>query len=609
MINRENEIAVGEMNAFHSHLEKMFADGGDKIFALLTDGPLTYADCRREMYAYARIFAQIDLSRGHRVMILSRHDRATITLFLALLLAGITPVIADSAATLPECLELIKLCRADAIFVDTGHPLAAAVIGLNPIVRVVELGASGLADEARIDARSRKSFDKKNFQKEHLNTEEIALLVLTSGTTSTPKAVSLTFENLSAQLNIFQAVYGFDAHTRLLNTLPLHHVDGLIRGPLAALWVGGSVHRPIPFSVQSVSRMLASVAHDGVTHLITVPAMLRIIERVGRDEIDAFRTSQFRFVISSADLLEPALWQRVEATFGVKVVNAYGLSEVVCDALFAGPDDETRKIGTLGRPVGCEARVVDDAGREVSVGEVGELVLSGPTVTPGYFCAPEATAMVLKDGDFHTGDYVRFDVDGIYEFIGRKKTAIVSAGFTIHPETATQVLSAMPGVVEAIAFGVPDPTIGERLVAAIVVAPGEAITSDQAAAYCRLSLSPERCPREFHIVELLPRGASGKVIISELTSWIEKDLALPPNQDVLSVAASCFNVPAGQLSFASTPFNTSGWDSLAHMTLIESLEMAFGIQFSAVQIVQIMSLGDAHRFIGEALSTANSSTR
>ncbi|CAN0475704.1 unnamed protein product, partial [Discosporangium mesarthrocarpum] len=378
--------------------------------------------------------------------------------------------------------------------------------------------------------------------------------------------------NLIAQLTIFDEVYGFDSGTRLLNLLPLHHVDGLIRGPLTALWFGGYLYRQTPFSVQNVPAILNALTEKDITHFITVPAMLRIVARIGSDKRDAFSGPNFRFILCSADLLDAQLWSHVEETFKIPVVNAYGLSEVVCDALFAGPENATRRIGSLGRPYGCTAMVLDDDFSPVPAGETGELVLSGPTVMRGYFNAPDITRTVLRDGAFHTGDYVRINPDGLYDFVGRKKTAIVSAGATIHPETVAIILSTMPGVAEAVAFGVPDTARGEKLVAAIAPQPGQEITSADAFAFCRKHLSAERTPAEFRIMTSLPRGASGKVLIAELIGGTANDVAVLAEEPatfveesggleekVCAVAAKCFNVDATGLSAESTPFNTDGW--------------------------------------------------
>lgn len=563
----------------------------DQVFVATAAGDLTYGACAVRMQHLAAAFDAMGLSAGARVLLRGRDDLAIIPLFLALLRAGLVPVLADSEATDSECAELAGLCDVAAVFSDRPATIASPR-------RQVGIGAE-------LD-RLAATAPPVPFP-ETVPVDGPAVLILTSGTTATPKAVELGHHSLLAQLDIFAEVYGFGPDLRMMNLLPLHHVDGLLRGPLATLWFGGTLDRSLRFSVQAVPAILERIETGGFTHFVSVPAMLRMIERVGGLRPDAFRRPGFRFVLSSADFLDAALWRRFEARFGVPVVNAYGLSEVVCDALFAGPDPATRRIGSLGRPVGCRARVLRPDGSEAAAGETGELLLSGPTVMQGYFNDPGQTAAVLSQGWFHTGDLVRQGPDGLFDFVGRRKTAIVSAGQTIHPEAATQVLAALPGVAEAVAFGLPDPAIGDRLVAAVVAEPGANLTPSGLAAAVRDRLSPERAPRDYRLLPELPRGASGKVSVPALrAAW---DRAAAPAAagaapDVLEIAATCFNVPASDLSYDSTPFDTEGWDSLAHMTLIEALEEAFGIRFSALQIAQIFTLADARDFIAEQRAQA-----
>jgi long-chain acyl-CoA synthetase len=596
---------VHAFDHFCSHFDRMLDANASKEFAELGSGPVSYGELACDMRRLCAAFASTGLVSGWRVLIASKDEGVIVKLFLALLRAGMTPVIGDAEITGPELGELLEVCDPAALYADEAMLANAELADKFPQSRIIPI-----RDVHDILSTGRDPGNWPGIE----NRPDVALLVLTSGTTSMPKAVELTHENLITQLAIFDDIYGFDSATRLLNLLPLHHVDGLIRGPLVALWFGGYLYRQTSFSVQNVPPILKELREKKITHFITVPAMLRIVARVGSDERDAFTGPDFRFILCSADLLDAQLWSHVEETFKVPVVNAYGLSEVVCDALFAGPDGATRRIGSLGRPHGCIAEVLDDDYQRVPEGEIGELVLSGATVMRGYFNAPDITATVLRNGAFHTGDYVRLGSDGLYDFVGRKKTAIVSAGATIHPETVTIILSTMPGVAEAVAFGVPDATRGEKLVAALAPQPGQEITAADASSFCRKHLSAERTPVEFRIMTSLPRGASGKVLIAELNSQTADDLAALSEErgngeeesasleeKVCSVAAKCFNVDAEGLSAESTPFNTDGWDSLAHMTLIEELEVSFDMQFSAAEIASIAALGDAMEFIEGAL--------
>ncbi len=555
-------------------------------------------EVRRKSDRLMARFRAAGLAPGDRIALFCADDRRLILLVTAALRAGIAFVVGDPKASRDEADSLVAVCRPAAVLTDAADLAAPGADGAPPVLRVDAWDAEDA--QTGDDATDDRSDDSPAGQ-----APQTAMLIFTSGTTSSAKAVEIGYDTLLAQLDIFADAYGFGPGIRLFNLLPLHHTDGLTRGPISALWFGGTLVRPFPFSVQAVPRLLDRIAADAVTHLIAVPAILRIIERIGRDRPDAFRTPAFRFVLCSADYLDAGLWTRFQDHFGVPVANAYGLSEVVCDALFAGPGDDTRIAGTIGRPVGVTVQVIDAHGAPVTPGDTGELVLGGPTVMRGYFGAPDLTAEVLDNGAFRTGDLVRQRPDGLFEFVGRRKTVIVSGGVTIHPEGVTAVLSTMPGLAEAYAFGQPDPARGERLVAAVAPAPDADITVEQVWAFCREHLSPERIPVEIHVLDRLPRTASGKVIRSELIGAAAADTAgdtdtdatADPSASVYDIAARCLRLKVDTLSRDSSPFNTPGWDSLAHLALITEFESAFGVMFSADDVMDFVNLGDAEDIV------------
>ncbi|MBV0892995.1 AMP-binding protein [Paracoccus sp. Z118] len=652
-------IRVGGHDRLRGQIEDHLSALGGKPLAILQDGPLTYDEARDGSdRLMARLRAE-GIVPGDRVALFCTNERRQILLVVAALRAGIAFVVGDRQTSRIEAESLLAVCRPAAVLTDADAIVGMGLDQTQPGLRVLRVdGWDGeergtaerrAAEGATMEGGTAKGRTAEGRTAESGTTEratpeggkaqgralesnppesnaasnravdgpalehgspalggshpETSMLIFTSGTTSSAKAVELTYDNLLGQLDIFADAYGFDADTRLLNLLPLHHTDGLTRGPISALWFGATLVRPFPFSVQAVPPMLDRVAADGVTHLIAVPTILRIIERVGRERQDALRTPAFRFVLCSADYLDAGLWTRFEDSFGVPVVNAYGLSEVVCDALFAGPEDATRIPGTIGRPVGVTARVVAEDGTPVPPGETGELVLIGPTVMRGYFGAPDLTAEVLKDGAFRTGDLVRVTESGVYDFVGRRKTVIVSGGATIHPEGVTAILSTMPGLAEAYAFGRPDPERGERLVAAVAPVPGTSLSVEQVWAFCRANLSPERVPVEIHVLGRLPRTASGKVIRSELMNTAapeaEAEAAGSP-ASVYAVAARALRLNPDALNRDSSPFNTPGWDSLAHVKLITEIESAFGLTFSAGDVMDFVNLGDAEDIVSRA---------
>jgi long-chain acyl-CoA synthetase len=294
----------------------------------------------------------------------------------------------------------------------------------------------------------------------------------------------------------------------------------------------------------------------------------------------------------------------------VTVVNAYGLSETVCDALFCGPTDATRRVGTIGKPEGCEARVVDGRDAEVEPSEVGELLIRGPIVMKGYFRQPEATAAVLVDGWFHTGDLVRTIDQGFYEFVGRKKNIIKSRGVNIHPENVTSAIRKMPGVIDAITLGIADEIRGQLIVSCVVVEAASVIDEFAILGHCKRTLPPEKQPSRAFLANELPRGPAGKFILSEVERIAREALGRDqhnfPAKDVYSIAAACLRVPQDALSPVSNPFNTEGWDSIAHLELIVALEKAFHITFSPSDILNFESLADAERIVGVHLHSSPS---
>jgi acyl-CoA synthetase (AMP-forming)/AMP-acid ligase II/acyl carrier protein len=574
------------------------------------NGQMHYAELQSRIARLAGLFHQMELRTGDRAVIVSKNDSEAACLVLAMLCSGITAAIGDNQSSRDEVAALIVAANPDAVFVDAEYLDANGGPPGIPPSRIAVIGptshkaASSAGYGAAIPGSLETVIPCEEFSAPP--EETLALLVFTSGTTSQPKGVCLTHGNIAAQQDIFESVYGFDAESRILNVLPMHHVDGLIRGPLAALWCGGTVVRPQRFDVSKVQSLLSAVAAERATHLVTVPAMLDIINRLGDPSQEPFSTPAFRFVISSADLLDEKLWNTFETRFKTVIVNAYGLSEVVCDALFCGPGADTRLVGSLGKPVGCQARVINGEGQDCRDEETGELILSGPTVMRGYFNQPEETARVLREGWFHTGDLVRRDARGYFHFEGRNKTIVKVGGVTIHPESVNSVIRAMPGIVEAVTFGQPDPVRGQRLVACAVADPAWGITPADVQVYCRKALVPIKVPSEIILLDRLPRGAAGKIALEELKAIVAGMASeATGGTTVFEIAAQCFNVPVASLSSESSPYNTPGWDSFAHLELIAHIEQRLGIQFSAEDIINLGSLGDAISIVDAQSTAAN----
>ncbi|MGH6917207.1 MAG: AMP-binding protein [Geminicoccaceae bacterium] len=618
--NMASGCTVSEVSSWFDRAEHAVEPG--KPFVV---GPrsLTYGDLCDRTRRLSRLFQELGLRRDDRAVIATDDDSAAITIFLALLRNGITAVVLDPQAARPELESLIRAADAKALFVDgaivarggieTSRRTDAALVP----IKAHQAGGSFLRRLTRGLGSERAAGIEHAFPAvldalaplaqlpTDLPETTLAYILFTSGTTSQPKGVEITHRNLAAQMRTFIRQYGLDDGTRLLNVLPLHHTDGLTQGVTLALSAAATLFRRLRFRVDRLPELLDTIHADRVTHLVTVPSVLALIANLGDDYDDCFASEDFRFVISTAAYLDEGLWRRFEARFRTQVVNVYGLTESVCEALYCGPDADTRRIGTIGKPVDCEARIVTEAGDDVTPGATGELILRGDNIMRGYFRMPDETAAVLKDGWFHTGDLAAADEDGFFRIVGRKKSVIITAGMNVYPEDVTSVLRAIPRVLDAVTFGMPDGAWGERVVSCVVPVPGQVLSVEGIAAQFLERASREKLPLEIHIVDDLPRGPAGKVILAEAKAMIAQQRLTPPKSSrgrniqerVLAVAASTFKTDVQSLSLESDPSNTAGWNSLAHVEFLLALEIEFEVRMTPRDLMTIVSLENAVRVI------------
>jgi long-chain acyl-CoA synthetase len=242
-------------------------------------------------------------------------------------------------------------------------------------------------------------------------------------------------------------------------------------------------------------------------------------------------------------------------------------------------------------------------GREVGEGESGELWLHGANLMRGYLGEPEATNEVLREGWLHTGDLARRNGEGFFLFAGRLKNVLVSGGHTVQPEEITAALKSHPGVGEAATIGMAHAELEEVAVSAVVPAAGAALDETALIEHCREKLAAYKVPRRIVILKALPYGPSGKVQADALRAIIAAahpaDGADGGADRVLEIARRSFRSQI-ELTSASVPENTPGWDSMAHLEFVMALEDAFGIHMSSHDIMNLTSLGAAIEIVEAA---------
>jgi long-chain acyl-CoA synthetase len=344
------------------------------------------------------------------------------------------------------------------------------------------------------------------------DTEDTAVILYTSGTTGRPKGAELTHANLARNVDVFRTdLLALTADDVIFGGLPLFHSFGQTCTLNGAVASGASLSLLPRFDPE---RALQLLAEHRATVFAGVPTMYGAL--LGHPDRAAYDVSALRVCVSGGAAMPVEVLRGFEKAFGCKVLEGYGLSETSPVASFNHPDRE-RKPGSIGTPIrGVEMRVVDEQGREVSRGEVGEIVIRGHNVMKGYWRRPEETAAAIPDGWFRTGDMGCVDEDGYFAIVDRKKDLIIRGGYNVYPREVEEVLYEHPAVAEAAVIGVPHPELGEEVAAAVALKPGATVTVDELRDHVKAQVAAYKYPRRVWLVDALPKGPTGKILKREI---------------------------------------------------------------------------------------------
>ncbi len=341
--------------------------------------------------------------------------------------------------------------------------------------------------------------------------EAPALVIYTSGTTGAPKGVVIPRRAIESNLDALGRAWGWSASDRVVHGLPLFHVHGLVLGVLGPLRRGGSVEHIGRFSPQAV----AAALERGGTMVFGVPTMYhRLAEEAESDPAIVAALRKARLLVSGSAALPAALHARIERLCGQRVLERYGLTETLMNTAVRADGD--RRAGYVGPPLeGVELRLVDDAGGVLDVSDdqtIGEIEVRGPNVFTGYLNLAEATAKAMRGGWFRTGDLATRAADGYVRIVGRRATDLIkSGGFKVGAVEIESALLEHPAVAEAAVTGEPDPDLGERIVAWVVVREGRGVDATELSKHVARLLAPHKRPRHVRFLQALPRNEMGKV--------------------------------------------------------------------------------------------------
>ena len=344
--------------------------------------------------------------------------------------------------------------------------------------------------------------------------DDPAVLLYTSGTTGQPKGAELTHANLIANVETcVQTLIVVNDDDVVLGALPLFHSFGQTCAMNVATAAGATLTLIPRFDPLKALQM---IERDRVTVFEGVPTMYNAMLAVPEEARAGLDLSSLRLCVSGGSALPGEVLREFEATFDCQILEGYGLSETSPVASFNHPQ-RARKVGSIGTPIrGVEMKVVGEDGADLPAGEVGEIVIRGHNVMKGYWGKPEATAGVMRDGWFHSGDLAKVDEDGYFFIVDRKKDMIIRGGYNVYPREVEEVLYEHPAVAEAAVVAVPDREWGEEVGACVALKPGERIDPDQLRAYVKERVAAYKYPRHVWLVNELPKGPTGKILKREI---------------------------------------------------------------------------------------------
>jgi acyl-CoA synthetase (AMP-forming)/AMP-acid ligase II len=475
-------------------------------------GPsVTYDQLRAQVESLSATLRKLGLGRGDRIALAMPNGVEVITAFLAASSVG-TAAPLNPGYTLDEFKFYLEDTAARALIVPRGSGNEArTAAGSNILIIEADADKDGTV-EFSSSATTGPQRDG-----DHPSSEDIALILHTSGTTSRPKRVPLIHRKLMVSARNVAETYKLSSEDVSLCVMPLFHVHGLVASTFATLLTGGTVVVPARFNPLS---FWATVRDHRVSWYSAVPTIHQVLVSRAKPGAKPAGAEHLRFIRSCSAALSPQTMADVEERFGAPVLEAYGMTEAAHQMASNPLPPEARKAGSVGCGTGVSFAILNDAGEVLETGATGEVSIKGPNVFDGYEGNATANAECFTDGWFRTGDQGYLDDEGYLRLTGRIKELINRGGEKISPREIDDVLLTHSAVAEAVCFGIPDRVYGEAVAAAVVLK--DSATEAELIAHCRSSLSDFKCPKVIHIVDAIPRGATGKIQRRNVAAAISK---------------------------------------------------------------------------------------
>ena len=480
-------------------LERTASEVPQQTALVLGPRRVSYRELDETSNRIANALINLGIKKGdHVAILLSRTPEWVINCF-GVLKAGAAGVFLNSGAKAPELEPQLRESDSKILITEERFsPMLSSVLPNAPLLKqALEIDTDPYKRMVASSSTVSPSVD--------IEGEDEAILFYTLGVLGKNKGVVHTHASFLSILPIAVAKFELERDDVVLGLLPFNYLLGFGLVVLMPVWRGATIAILPHFSSKSI---LETIEQQKATMLIGVPASFNAMAMIDEETVKSHDFSSLRAVLCAGAKSSAFFLEALEKKFHLTACEIYGLTELIIVTIGAIRD---RKLGTAGKSL-AELRVLDQNGKEVPRGSIGEAVARAPWMMREYYKSPELTAQVLKDGWFHTGDLVKLDEDGYLEFIEKSSSIIVpSGGVKILPAAVEEVLLKHRAIAETACVGVLDDYKGQIPTAFIVLKQGQSATPDEIRDFCRQSLSEYKVPKQIKFVDSLPRTGSGQI--------------------------------------------------------------------------------------------------
>jgi long-chain acyl-CoA synthetase len=504
MMNPEQDI-VCPFPTVPALLEARARETPDKPYLIFQDQEFSYARFQSLTRRTAAFFRSLGAVRGSRIAVLIPNSDHFLFCYFGAMQAGGAAATLNTLLKAEELEFIINDCGAE-ILCTTPHyrklldPVWSNLTNIKHVIFTEpgELPCTALMSD--ILARTDEYTDPA------LAGEDDAAMIYTSGTTGHPKGVVLTHANILYNSYVAPRFIDLQASDVSLCIMPLFHVNAQVASMMATMQAGATVVLEEMFKPRTFIKTLKKYKCTTFSGVPTIYSFLNEMKEAEGEDLRFLKAC-----ICGAAPMPVEVFQTFERKFGAKIIEGYGLSEGTCVSSL-NPLNGVRKIGSIGIPIhGQEMAIWDEDGKEMPVGQTGEICIKGPNVMKAYYNNPEATQKTLQNGWLRTGDLGYKDQDGYYFIVGRKKEMIIRGGENIYPREIEEVLYELPDVQDCAVVGLPDKKYGEEVAAFIILKGGSSADEKFIKNYLRQKIADFKRPRLIEIVTDLPRTATGKI--------------------------------------------------------------------------------------------------